>query len=186
VSDFQRWRVDEAELLRRTARGDESAFGEIYARHSPAVYRYALRMTSSQDMAEEVVQDVFLHVVKGCRGFDPAIGPLASYLYGLARNRLARLWPDQAEVPLEDFDLAVDEPDALEGLSREQQVEAVRTAVGGLPLAYREVVVLCDLEEMSYAAAAEMLGVETGTVRSRLHRARKMLLEKLKRSGVKV
>jgi RNA polymerase sigma-70 factor (ECF subfamily) len=137
-------------------------------------------------MAEEVVQDVFMQVVRGCRGFDPAIGPLASYLYGLARNRLARLWPDQSEVPLEDFDLAGDEPDALEGLSREQQVQAVRAAVGSLPLGYREVVVLCDLEEMSYAAAAEMLGVETGTVRSRLHRARKMLLEKLKRSGVRV
>lgn len=178
--------MDEAELLRRTARGDESAFGEIYARHSPAVYRYALRMSGSQDMAEEVVQDVFMQVVKGCRGFDPGIGPLASYLYGLARNRMSRLWPDQAEVPLEDFDLAGDEPDPLEGMSREQQVESVRAAVSSLPLAYREVVVLCDLEEMSYAAAAEMLGVETGTVRSRLHRARKMLLEKLKRNGVRV
>jgi RNA polymerase sigma-70 factor (ECF subfamily) len=186
VSEFQNWRVDEAELLRRTARGDESAFGEVYARHSPAVYRYALRMAGSQELAEEVVQDVFMQVVKGCRGFDPAIGPLSSYLYGLARNRLARLWPEQAEIPLDDFDLAGDEPDPLEGLSREQQVEAVRAAVGSLPLAYREVVVLCGLEEMSYAAAAEMLGVETGTVRSRLHRARKMLLKKLERSGVRV
>lgn len=186
MSDIQRWRASEAELLRRTAQGDESAFGEIYARHSPAVYRYALRMSSSQEIAEELVQEVFLQVVRGCRGFDPSIGALSSYLFGLARNRLARMWPDPAEAPLEDFDLAGDEADPLEGLSREQQVEAVRAAVGNLPLKYREVVVLCDLEEMSYAAAAEMLGVESGTVRSRLHRARKMLLEKVVRSGVRI
>jgi len=174
----------EAELLRRTRNGDESSFGELYARHSPAVYRYALRMSGSEHVAEEVVQDVFLQVVKGCRGFDPSLGALSSYLYGVARHRLARMAPDPVEIAIEDSDFVDGEIDPLEGLSRAQQVEAVRAAVQSLPLVYREVVVLCDLEQVSYAGASETLGVEVGTVRSRLHRARKMLLEKLIRSGV--
>lgn len=176
---------NESELLRRTRSGDEAAFGELYARHSPAVYRYALRMSGSESVAEEIVQDVFLQVVRGCRGFDPGIGSLSSYLYGVARHRLTRLWPDPAEVPLEDMDFAEEEIDPLEGMDRAQQVEAVRAAVQSLPLVYREVVVLCDLEQMSYAGAAETLGLEAGTLRSRLHRARKMLMARLIRSGVR-
>ncbi len=57
----------QSELLRRTRSGDKTAFGELYARHSPAVYRYALRMSGSEGVAEEIVQDVFLQVVRGPR-----------------------------------------------------------------------------------------------------------------------
>lgn len=177
--------TSESELLRRTRNGDESAFGELYARHSPAVYRYALRMSGSEAAAEEVVQEVFMQVVKGCRGFDASIGRLASYLYGVARNTLARIAPDRGEIPIGEMEFTEDEPDPLEDLDRAQRLEAVRTAVASLPLAFREVVVLCDLEQLSYAEAAETLGLETGTLRSRLHRARKLLLEKLSRKGVR-
>jgi len=177
--------TSESELLRRTRNGDEAAFGELYARHSPAVYRYALRMSGSEAAAEEVVQEVFMQVVNGCRGFDASIGTLSSYLYGVARHTLGRLSPDRGEIPIGGMEFAEDEPDPLEGLDRAQRVEAVWTAVASLPLAFREVVVLCDLEQMSYAEAAETLGLETGTLRSRLHRARKMLLAKLSRTGVR-
>lgn len=176
----------ESELLRRTRNGDDAAFGALYARYSPAVYRYALRMSGSEETAEEVVQEVFMQVVRGCRGYDASIGTLASYLYGVARHTLARVAPDRGEIPIGEMEFAEDEPDPLDGLDRAQRVEAVRTAVASLPLAFREVVVLCDLEQMSYAEAAETLGLETGTLRSRLHRARKMLLEKLSRTGVRV
>jgi RNA polymerase sigma-70 factor (ECF subfamily) len=177
--------MNESELLRRTRSGDEAAFGELYARHSPAVFRYALRMSGSDSAAEEVVQEVFLQVVRGCRGFDASIGSLASYLYGVARHTVARLGPDRGEIPIGEMEFAEDEPDPLEGLDRAQRVEAVRAAVASLPLAFREAVVLCDLEQMSYVSAAETLGLEIGTLRSRLHRARKMLLEKLVRTGVR-
>ena len=67
----------------------------------------------------------------------------------------------------------------LDDLSRTETVESVRKAVLSLPERYREVVVLCDLQEMNYVEAAEVLGCAIGTVRSRLHRARAMLIEKL-------
>jgi RNA polymerase sigma-70 factor (ECF subfamily) len=68
----------------------------------------------------------------------------------------------------------------LDDIARSETVEQVRKAVLSLPERYREVVVLCDMEEMSYAEAAEIMGCAIGTVRSRLHRARAMLIEKLR------
>jgi len=70
--------------------------------------------------------------------------------------------------------------DTLGDLTRGEAIESVRQAVLALPTNFREVVVLCDLHEMSYVDAAAVLGCALGTVRSRLHRARGMLLEKLK------
>jgi RNA polymerase sigma-70 factor (ECF subfamily) len=71
-------------------------------------------------------------------------------------------------------------PDTLANLTRAEAVEAVRQAVLALPTHYREVVVMCDLEEMDYAGAASALGCSVGTVRSRLHRARGLLTAKLR------
>jgi len=79
-----------------------------------------------------------------------------------------------------DFDPEAEGPDVLAELTREQAIDAVRQAVLSLPSTYREVVVLCDLEEMSYSGAADVLGVPVGTVRSRLNRGRGLLLDKLR------
>ena len=70
--------------------------------------------------------------------------------------------------------------DPLADLTRNEMVETVRAAVLALPAHYREVVVLCDLHEMSYQEAASVIGCAVGTVRSRLHRARALLVEKLR------
>ena len=75
--------------------------------------------------------------------------------------------------------------DLMADVTRKETIDSVRKAVLSLPEHYREVVVLCDLQEMDYAEAAAALGCAVGTVRSRLHRARAMLLEKLRpRRGV--
>src|SRR5205085_2725049 len=70
--------------------------------------------------------------------------------------------------------------DPLDGLVRRQQVEALRQALGTLPLAYREAVVLCDLQELTYQDAAVAAGCAVGTVRSRLHRGRQILAAKMR------
>jgi len=108
---------------------------------------------------------------------------LSSFLLGVARNYvLRRLKGDHLLSPLSE-DLESDEPvnDAspLDDLTRTESIESVRKAVLSLPERYREVVVLCELQEMSYAEAAEVLECAIGTVRSRLHRARALLLNKL-------
>jgi RNA polymerase sigma-70 factor (ECF subfamily) len=125
------------------------------------------------------------------QAFDPARGSLNSFLLGVARNYvLRRLRGEQFLTPMaDDFEQDVPgEPPAgangpLDNLTRAETIESVRRAVLSLPERYREVVVLCELEDLSYVEAAEVLGVAIGTIRSRLHRARALLVEKLRPVG---
>ncbi|HLL76051.1 MAG TPA: RNA polymerase sigma factor [Pyrinomonadaceae bacterium] len=180
-------RSDE-ELLRLTLAGDERAFTDLYRRRQAGIFRFALQMCGSESVAEDVVQEVFMALIREGRRFDPARGTLSSYLYGVARNQvLRRLERDRHFVASLDADEgreAADDahdarPDPLSELARAETVASVRQAVLALPAHYREVIVLCELQEMSYAEAAGALGCAVGTVRSRLHRARALLTDKL-------
>jgi RNA polymerase sigma-70 factor, ECF subfamily len=174
------------DLLARMQSGDEQAFVTIYRRRQAGIYRFALNMSGSEAVAEDVTQEVFLALIREECGFDPARGSLAGYLYGIARKLVLR----QAEKSRFDAGLLSDIEEAavpalaviddpLIDLTRREGVESLRRAVLALPRRYREVVVLCDLEEVDYVDAAQILGCPIGTVRSRLHRARALLLEKL-------
>ena len=174
--------VPDATLLRRMAAGDEQAFTALYRRRQAGIYRFALQMSGSEAIAEDVTQEVFLLLIRESSSYDPRRGTLQAFLLGVARNYVLRvLERNRGGVPLEDQgEPCAAGADVLGSLTREETVETVRQAVLALPAHYREVVVLCDLEEMDYAQAAEALGCAVGTVRSRLHRARGLLLEKLR------
>jgi RNA polymerase sigma-70 factor (ECF subfamily) len=109
---------------------------------------------------------------------------VVAWLCGIARNHARRrLERDRSTVPLDDERGEVDLPAVcvhpLEDLTRAEGIASLRKAILTLPLRYREVVVLCDLQELSYAGAADALGCAVGTVRSRLHRGRALLASKL-------
>jgi RNA polymerase sigma-70 factor, ECF subfamily len=195
----------DALLLRRMAGGDEEALAEVYRRKHPAIYRFALHMSGNPAMAEDVTQEVFMALIRDPKRFDPARGTLGGFLFGVARNHLRKRWEQDRRLVSFDGD-----PDdfretgssgagpqhaaggngngrgafaAASGWDEFASVETVgrvRQAVGTLPENYREVVVLCELQEMSYEEAASALDCPVGTVRSRLHRARAMLVEKLR------
>jgi RNA polymerase sigma-70 factor, ECF subfamily len=179
----------DTDLLRSTLTGDEEALAALYRRRQGSIYRFALQMCGSQALAEDITQEVFMVLIRGQHSFDHTRGSLNSFLFGVARNQvLRRLQREQFYVPIEedtDSDLrAVQALGKSEGplddLSRNETIESVRKAVLSLPQPYREVVVLCDLQEMSYVETAEILGCAVGTVRSRLHRARSLLIAKLR------
>ncbi|HSB36146.1 MAG TPA: sigma-70 family RNA polymerase sigma factor [Thermoanaerobaculia bacterium] len=176
------------DLVRRLREGDETAFTAIYRMWQGPVYRFALRMTGRTTVAEDVTQDTFMTLISGAARFDPERGALSSYLYGIARHRvLHRLERESAYVPMAEGD--GDEPreaatagsadDPLADLERRERITRVRTAVLSLPTHYREAVVLCDLHRLTYREAADALGCAVGTVRSRLHRGRELLVAKL-------
>src|SRR2546423_2533799 len=180
----------DAELLRLMLAGDEDAFTALYRRRQGGVYRFALQMSGSEALAEDVAQETFMALMRDGRNFDPSRGSVASYLYGIARNHVLRAFAaTRAHVPFDaESEDGCDAPhenliardDPLGDLTRGEAVEKLRQAVLALPTHYREALALCDLEEMSYAEAAAALDCAVGTVRSRLHRARAMLAEKLR------
>jgi RNA polymerase sigma-70 factor (ECF subfamily) len=145
-------------------------------------------MSGREDVAEEVTQDVFLTLIREPQRFDEGKGSLTAFLFGVARNYVLRHLERMRRNVAMDEEGAPEpvstEPDLLSNLTREEAIEAVRQAVVTLPTAYRETVVLCDLEEMNYADVAEVLNIPIGTVRSRLNRGRGMLLEKLRGRNV--
>src|SRR5207302_4593145 len=149
------------ELLLRSQSGDEEAFLTLYRRRQAGLFRFALHMSGSMPVAEDVTQEVFLAVLREDCGYDPNRGTLSGYLFGIARKLVLR----QAERGRVDVNLEgeVEEgglpqltvtDDPLIDLTRREGIESLRRAVQALPRRYREVVVLCDLEEVDYADAA--------------------------------
>ena len=178
-----------ADLLRDMIAGDEQAFASIYRRLQGPLYRFALQMTGSASLAEEVVQEAFMTLIRQAKSFDAKRGTLQAYLYGICRNHILRCvaqespyvgMPDAGSEGGNGFSELVDPSDLLASFAAAESIERVRRAVLTLPPSYREVVVLCDFHEMAYEQAAGVLGCPIGTVRSRLHRARDLLLAKLR------
>ena len=178
------------DLLRGMVAGDEQAFTALYRRWQGALYRFALQMTGNAGLAAEITQEAFMTVIREAKAFDPARGSLGGFLYGICRNHVLRyLAQESAYVGLPKPSAEggsgllepADRSDLLAELAEAETVERVRKAVLSLPAHHREAVVLCDLNEMSYEQAAAVLGCPVGTVRSRLHRARELLLAKLTR-----
>lgn len=182
--------ISDSELLQRLRAGEEEAFLALYRRRQSGVYRFALQMSGSENIADDVTQEVFMTLMREAHKYDAARGTLQAFLFGIARHLvLRRADKEQRFVPLsadgeihnssaaETYATTVD---PLHDLTRRETIEAVRQAVLALPTRYREVVVLCDLHEMSYIEAATALDCAVGTVRSRLHRARSLLAEKLR------
>jgi RNA polymerase sigma-70 factor (ECF subfamily) len=182
--------LSDAELLELSIGGEESAFLSLYERLKGPIFRYALYMTMSKTAAEEVTQEVFIALLKDGNRYKPAEGDLPGFAFGIAHNLIRRL--NRRERLYEE--LPGDEVlDKLSGrllgseelsvqVMRNQDVEKIRAAIRSLPDHYRQVIVLCDLCELTYTEAASRLQCAVGTVRSRRNRAHALLAQKLKQT----
>jgi RNA polymerase sigma-70 factor, ECF subfamily len=186
--DKLRHRSD-AELLQLSLAGEENAFLVLYERLKSGIFRYAFYMTNSRPAAEEVTQEVFIALLENGQRYREAQGNVAAFAFGIARNFVRRMerrerayQPLPAEETMERLPgRRASEPEILpEQLIRGEVVESVRAAIASLPEHYRQVVVLCDLCELSYEQAASRLECAVGTVRSRLSRGHALLAQKLK------
>ena len=169
-------------LLRRIAGGDLEAMGVLFRRRQQNVYRFALHLTGSPVVADDVTQDVFVTAIRDAARFEPGRATVVAWLCGMARNFVRRrLASERDAAGIDDggLTLPVVSPDPLGDLTRGENIEMLRRAILTLPLVYREAIVLCDLQELSYADAAAAIGCAVGTVRSRLHRGRVLLAAKV-------
>ena len=180
------------DLLARIAAGETAALGVLFRRRQQGVYRFALHLTGSPSLADDVTQDVFLAVIRDAGRFEPGRAAVAAWLCGVARNFVRRrLAIDRGAASIDadeglEAALPAASPDPLAHLTSAEAIAALRRAVLALPLRYREVIVLCDLQELSYVDAAAALDCPVGTVRSRLNRGRALLTARMlnaQRSG---
>jgi len=188
------------ELVSRLKQKDEHAFLILYDRHRRSVYRFLMHMTGSIAIAEELTQEVFVVILNAmCSGtvsqFNPEKGTLEAYLLGIARNfareehrrsrRLLSLDTVLETPEWSEFLNKVSQEnrawDASELLAARSEMKILYSAILELPSHYREVVVLCSLQEKSYQEAAVILQRSEGTIASRLNRAKTLLAAKLRR-----
>jgi RNA polymerase sigma-70 factor (ECF subfamily) len=132
-------------------------------------------MSGSEMIAEDVVQEAFMTLMREGARYDSEKGSVNAFLFGIARNLVLRHLRQRTYVGLDEVGYAPEDPSpsVLDGLTRRADIDACG-AVASLPPAYREVVVLCELEGLAYAEAAAAL-VPDRHVRSRLSRARALL-----------
>lgn len=178
------------ELVRAAAEGDQDAFAQLVALYEKRIYALALRTTGNQEDAADVAQEAFLAAWRGLPSFRGEAG-FATWLYRLTANaaidHLRRTRRQRNEASLNDEALGLNAVDAAptpqERAEGEALREAVRWGMGELSRDHRQVLELREYQELSYEEIAGQLGVDLGTVKSRLSRARGALRKILLKSG---
>jgi RNA polymerase sigma-70 factor (ECF subfamily) len=173
--------TSDGQLLEGVVEGRPSCFELLYVRYGDRLYRFAIMISGSQNLAEDATHDTFVYVIEHAKMFDSTRSDSAlGWLYGITRNCIRALARGGAK-PL----LAIQQEPATRTLAEMMglscAVTATLSAIVDLDIDQREVVVLCCLQELSYDVVAEILLVPVGTVRSRLSRARQSLRQSLHR-----
>ena len=182
--------MTEQELVRAAAGGDTEAFARLVRTYENKIYSLAFRMCGSADDAGDIAQEAFLAAWRGLPAFRGEAG-FATWLYRLASNAaidyLRRQRKQRGELSLDDEELGLDAVDAGPGPQDAAEGEEVRSAVaaglGALSEGHRQVLVLRELQGLSYEEIAAVLAVDLGTVKSRISRARSALRKILLESG---
>jgi RNA polymerase sigma factor (sigma-70 family) len=182
--------VDDGELLRAAAAGDDRAFGEFYRRWLPLVTRYHLRRTDSRELAFDLTAETFAAVVVDLRRFDPGRGAPANWLFEIAEHKLLDSWRrakvessartrlGHERVVLEDRDL-----ERVEELASLGDTRRLDRLLSQLPAPLRDAVRARILDERSYAEIAGDMACSEAVVRQRVHRGLSRLRERLKETS---
>ncbi len=180
----------DTELLRQMRAGSADAFQGLYRRHQGALYRFALLRCGAADTAADAVQDAYMGLLDGRYQFDPLRGSLRNFLFGVVCKLMLK--HDHAQrrtsaLPDAEDDDAWEPPDPAaqpEARLLEQELaEQVRCALAQLAPHYRDVVILYEIQELSYLEIAAICQIDLGTVRSRLARGRAALAKRLAQRG---
>ena len=169
----------DSELMKLVQAGDSIQLATLFERYHVGLFRYLLSLTRDRGLSEDLVQEVFLRVLKYARSYDPGL-PFQVWLYSMARNvcfdsfRKGRAEQTGSEMD----DLRSSEPLPEEAIARRQDVKFLQEALDGLPEEKREVLVLSRYHNMRYEDIARILKCEIGTVKVRVYRALKELRER--------
>lgn len=179
-----------AELCRRVAEGDGQAFAELVNLYQHRIYAFCARMLNDSSEAEDLAQDVFLTLYKNAADFRGE-SSFSTWLYRIARNQTLnriKYLERRGRASRRSLDevgeerLGTDRRGPLEIVEGEQTSKIVQGAIGELPEQQRLVLILRDIDGLAYEEIVEITGLALGTVKSRIHRARSALAEKLART----
>jgi len=166
-------------LVRRLKGGDENAFGEIYFAYRSRIYRFALKLLRDGDQAEDITQEAFIKARKAIHSLNQSQS-LLSWLLTITRNEVFSHFRKTEMNGSLDQDDVWDTDTPLDHMIIAEATEAVQAAVAQLSPPYREVILLREYEQLSYAEIAQVTGDTEAAVKMRLFKARKALVKKLR------
>ncbi len=188
-------REEDVELISRAKAGEEKAFRAILVKYQRSVYSICMRMVQDRELAADLAQDAFLKVFRMLDRYDPTYA-FSSWLFKITSNlcidhlrkRRVETYPMDAPVGGDEGEFArqyeAPDPTPETQLIRKEQMTALKKAIETLPPHYRIIILLRHQEDLSYEQIAETLDVPLGTVKARIHRAREMLKEKLRKTDI--
>jgi RNA polymerase sigma-70 factor (ECF subfamily) len=184
--------LDEKLLVRRAAHGDRDAFAQLLERYQKQVYHHALRMTGDPEDAADLTQETFLKVWQGLAAFQGDCA-FSTWLYRVTGNvcidflrREKKRWGD---LSLDDDEGALcavlpdTAPSPQRALEAKEQAKSIQAGLLAISPEHRQVLVLREVDGLSYEEIGQALGLSVGTVKSRIARARLNLAKFLKKSG---
>lgn len=176
----------DGELAGRAQQGDHRAFGELVRRHQDRIFRFILRLTGSREEAMDLTQDTFMKAWQALAGWR-ADAPFHSWLYRIAHNAAMDLLRRRQALVFEPLDEDIVVPDEGptpdEQLHTRQRYALLEAALQRLPVAHREILLLREIDGLSYAEISLVLDIGEGTVKSRIARARAALLDIFERAS---
>src|SRR5919198_1682716 len=174
------------ELIELIADGDKRAMQVLYARHNVRVYRFILRLTSNQSLAEDLVSEVFLDVWRQAEAFESK-SQVSTWLLAIARYKALSALRRRTDEPLDDemaasIEDTTDDPETV--VHKKDRSTIVQKCLRQLSPAHREVIDLVYYHEKSVDEVAQIVGVPAATVKTRMFYARSKMADLLKQSGV--
>jgi RNA polymerase sigma-70 factor (ECF subfamily) len=178
--------VDDRELMRRMVARDQTAMSALYARHHVRLYRYLVRLTRNEAVAEELMNEVFLESWRKAASYEGR-SSVSTWLISIGHNRAISVLRKRSEEALDD-NMAVsiaDEDDTPEvALQKSGKAAVMRACMDELSADHREIIDLVYYHDKSVAEAAEILGIPENTVKTRMFYARKKLAELMREAGL--
>lgn len=180
--------IDDQQLVQSTLNGDTDGFNRLVDRYQARAYGLCIRMLGDADQAADVAQDAFIAAYRHLPGLR---GEFRPWLMRIVANACRDVLRSQKRRPSVSLDMTMDDDDAPalqiadttagpeEQLLRREMQQTIATALHTIPVDQREVIILSDIEGLSYQEIADITGINIGTVKSRLNRARLRLRELL-------
>ena len=190
-----RVKEEDIQLIARAKAGEEKAFRMLLGKYQGSVFSICLRMVRDRETASDLAQDVFLKVFTMLDRYNPSYA-FSSWLFKITSNlcidhlRKRRIETFPMDTPMDgsdgEFTRQYESPDPTPEtlLIRKQQMASLQEAINALPVHYRLIILLRHQENLSYDAIAETLEIPLGTVKARIHRAREMLKDRLKKEDI--
>jgi len=172
--------TQETEAIGQVLQGDIESFRLIVERYERPIVRMIRNITNNRECCEDIAQDVFFTAYRKLSSFDPARSNFSTWLFTIARNKSINAMKKKRPLSMSELPQNSDAHNPSDELAKREFFDELDVRLDALPSAQKRAFILAEFENLSYTEIAQIEGVRTGTIKSRINRAKKKLAKALK------